>query len=193
MIPAFHTEMRARAAGIAYQQRLTRSLILSGGYNFGVRYDLDLSVPVFGTASSDLKPDFSDEARTEARWYRSEASVMAELIKFEHGVPPESLILEEDSKTTKENAEYCKLIIERCGWGKVGLLTLLFHMERALQAFQEAGVELEPIFAENLLVLESKDWISQIVDYYSTPKGGKQWDVEQLKKLLAENKSIGEL
>lgn len=193
MVPAFHTEMRARAAGIAYQHKITRRFILSGGYNIGVRYDLDLSVPVFGTAASDREPDFSDEARLRAKWYRSEASVMAELMRVICCVPPEALIFEEDSKTTKENAQYCKEIVERCGLKETGLLTLLFHMERALNGFQEAGIELKPVFAEDLLVLESEDWIDRIADYYSVPKGGKQWDTERIKELLAGDKSIGEL
>ncbi len=194
IIPATHTEMRTRAAGIAYQQNVTQRFIVSGGYNFGVRYDLDLSVPIFGTQASDRKPDFSDEARMKARWYRSEASVMAELLKTEYDIPPEILILEEDSKTTKENAQYCKVIAERCGWKKIGLLTLLYHMGKALKEFQEAGLQIEPLFAEDLLMLESRvKWVSQIYKYYSIPKGGKQWDVEKIRELLDSGKSIGEL
>ena len=193
MILAFHTEMRARAAGIIYQQKMAQRLIVSGGYNIGVRYDLDISVPVFGTTSSDRKPDFSDEARIKARWYRSEASVMAELIRVRYCVPSEALILEEDSRTTKENANYCREIVERCGFKEVGLLTLLYHMERAMGDFREAGVDPRPLFAEDFLVLEDKSWVDRIVEYYSTSKGGRQWDTEKIKKLLFDNKSIGEM
>ena len=71
IVPAFFTEMRARVAGIAHQLGICPRIILSGGYNIGVRYDIDLSVPVFGTASSDRNPDFSEEARVKARIYRS--------------------------------------------------------------------------------------------------------------------------
>lgn len=194
MMPAFHTEMRARAAGVVYQQNIAPKFILSGGYNFGVRYDLDLSVPVFGTPTSDRKPDFSDETRIKAKWYRSEASVIAELLRTEYGVPPEVLILEEDSKTTKENAQYCKAIAERCGWKKIGLLTSLYHMERALKDFQEVGLKVEPLFAEDLLPLEEKSWIARICEYYSVPRGGKQWDVEKIREILTTaGKTIGEL
>lgn len=193
MVPALHTEMRARAAGIAYQQKITQSFIVSGGYNVGVRYDLDILMPVFGTQDSNKKPDFSDEARVRARWYRSESSVVAEAMRLNYGVPPEALILEEDSKTTKENAKNCRSIIERCGLKKVGLLTLLYHMERALKDFQEIGIDISPLFAEDLLILESKDWISRITDYYSVPKGGKQWDIKRIKELLSDDKSIGTL
>jgi len=172
---------------------LHRIFFFSGGYNFGVRYDLDLSVPVFGTAKSDRQPDFSEKARIKARWYRSEASVIAELIKTEYDVPPEALILEEDSKETSENAKFCKEIIERCHWKKVGLLTLLYHMERALKAYEKAELEVEPLFAEDLLVLEDKSWIKKICQYYSVPKGGKQWNTEKIRELLSSGKSIGEL
>jgi len=193
MTPAFHTEMRARAAGVAYQRNMAQRFILSGGYNFGVRYDLDLSVPVFGTPASDRKPDFSDEACLKARWYRSEASLIAELMKTEYGVLPEVLILEEDSKTTKENAQYCKAIVERCGWKKIGLLTLLYHMEKSLKEFQEAGLEVELLFAEDLLSLEDNSWMDRVCEYYSVPKGGKQWDTDKIREFLANRKSIGEL
>ncbi len=187
---AFFTEMRTRAAGISYQEGLTRVLVLSGGYNIGVRYDVDLSVPVFGTPNSDRKPNFSEKAYRKARCYRSEASVMAEFLRAEYGVPPESIILEEDSRTTKENALSCKGIVDRSGWKKVALLTQLYHMERALKTFWDAGVQVSPLFAEDLLPLENGCWIDKICEYYSVPKGGKQWDTEKIRELLSKGESV---
>jgi len=184
IVPAFFTEMRARAAGIAHQLGICPRIILSGGYNIGVRYDIDLSVPVFGTASSDRCPDFGVEARVKARIYRSEASVMAEFITRHYKVPPEDMILEEESRSTEENALYCKGIAKRSGWKRIGLLTQLYHMERALGSFGKVGLEVIPLFAEDFLPMENNSWIDKICKYYSVPKGGKQWDIQKMSTLL---------
>lgn len=194
MVPALHTEMRARAAGTAYRKNLTPRFVLTGGYNIGVRYGLDLLIPTFGAEGSNRKPNFSEKSGIKAKRYRSEASVMAEFIRKNYNMPPEALILEEDSRTTEENARYCKLIVERCGFKKIGLLTSLYHMERALKEFRKAGLKVEPIFAEDLLPLESKQWINRICKYYSRPKGGKQWPIKKIRAILTgSNRSLAEL
>ena len=191
LVPAYFTEMRATAAGIAYDRGISPKVVISGGYNVGVRYDAELSVPVFGTAKSDRKPDFSDEARKKARLYRSEASIIAEFMQRYYGLPPESIILEEDSENTRENAQYCKGIVERSGWKEVGLITQLYHMERALLAFEEVGLKVVPLFAEDLLPFEDNAWIDKVCAYYSVPKGGKQWDTRKMRELLSKRQTIG--
>lgn len=205
MVPAFHTEMKVRAAGIAWQQQIANKFILIGGYNFDVRYELYLDVPVFGTKNSNRKPDFSDEAKKRARYYRSEASVMAEMIKREYDVWPQALILEEESSTTQQNAELCAEILEdlffsRAGGKKatIGIIALLYHMERALAEFKKAFEEKEvsdllsihPLFAENLLATRNDTWISRICQYYSIPQAGKQWDTGKIKQLLIAGQSL---
>jgi len=51
-----HTELKARAAGIALQKRITNRFIVSGGYNFYLRYN---ETEILKT------PDFSFEAFTQ--------------------------------------------------------------------------------------------------------------------------------
>jgi len=195
---AFHTEMKAKAAGIAFQQKVASQFILSGGYNFGVCYDLILKVPVFGTPNSDRKTDFSDEAKRKAKHFRSESSVMAQFMRKQYKVSPWAYTLEEDSATTKENAEFCARILQDMysEKTKVGILALLYHMERALKEFQtefaKIGDQFEavPLFAENLLVYEDLDWIKRICEYYNVPKAGKQWDVEKIRELLSARQSL---
>ncbi|MBI2054136.1 MAG: YdcF family protein [Candidatus Staskawiczbacteria bacterium] len=207
MVPAFHTEMKARAAGIAWQQLSNNKFILTGGYNIGVRYAMELDVPVYGTPGSDKKPDFSEEAKQRASRYRSEASVIAEVMKKEYGIPLWALLLEEESATTQQNAEFCADIVEDLFWSRVGgqrarigILTLLYHMERALKEFKKAFAEKKvddvafvyPLFAENLLSFETQ-WVDKICQYYSVPKGGKQWDVKKIRRLLSKGKSLNSL
>lgn len=202
MRPAVHTDMRARAAAIAWQRNMTERFIVSGGYNVGVRYDLDLKVPIFGRPGSDRQPDFSEEAKQRARVYRSEASIIAEVMRKEYDVPSEALIFEEDSDTTSANAKKTKEILERLGVKRVAILTLLYHMEKALEEFRKVGVDavLVSVFAEDILALDhTLNWAAEIVDYYKEPRGSKQWDAERIREIMqarAEGElslSVGEL
>ncbi len=199
-----HTKMRAHAAGMANQHGAAKSFILSGGYNIGVRYDLHLSVPVFGTEKSDRKPDYSQEAKNRARQWRSEASLIGEIMRKEYKVPPQKLIFEEDSATTQENAQRCARIIREMDYTKVGILTQLYHMKRSLTEFRTelTAISTVPIFAEELLFsdrlsddtwLQGKDWLFEICSYYAVPKGGKQYNPDRIRQLLMEGKSLAEM
>jgi len=42
-----------------------------------------------------------------------------------------------------------------------------------------------------LLVLEGES--DKVCQYYSVPKGGKQWPVDKIRELLSSGRSIGEL
>jgi len=184
---ALHTELKTRAAGIAWQREITKRFIISGGYNFEVRY----------TDNGILKkPDFSFKAFVRGRRKRSEAQIIAEFLQKEYGVPLEAIFLEELSATTKESAEILKILLKRptFKFAKIiAILTLLYHMERALPIFKETGLKVKPLFAEDLLILEDKSWIKRICNYYSIPKEGKQWNVSEIRELLSNRKSIGGL
>ena len=194
-----HTELKARAAGIAWQKGITKRFIISGGYNFEIRY----------TDNEILKnPDFSFEAFARGRQKKSEAQVIAEFLQKEYGIPLEAMFLEELSTTTEENAEILKILLKRTTFEFAGtfmyelteintvrtaILTLLYHMERALPTFKETGLGVEPLFAEDLLALEGESGIEKVCQYYSVPKGGKQWPVDKIRELLSSGRSIGEL
>lgn len=208
---AFHTEMKARAAGIACQSQYANKFILSGGYNFFVRYDLNRDVPVYGSTPDSQKPDFSDSTQKKAKIYRSEASLIAQFMRQEYEAHEEMLILEEDSKTNLENAQFCREIVRRLyqkeksrlGPYSVGILTLLYHMEKALPLFQNEmkeikgrnghKIDIASFFAEDILVKADNSWVGEICSYYKDPKGGKQWDIRKMKKLFEQGKSIAAL
>ena len=185
-ILAPHTELKARAAAIAWREGITKKLIVSGGYNFGVRYD----------DSEILKTlDFSFGAFVDARMCQSEAEIISGYIA-RYAVPLGVMFLEELSATTEENAEVLKIILKRTTFTfakKIAILTLAYHMEKALPVFKNAGLEVEPLFAEDLLALEGETGIAQVCNYYSVPKGGKQWPVDKIRELLTSGRSIGEL
>lgn len=68
--------------------------------------------------------------------FASEAAAMRELL-MDLGVPSSAIMLEESSRTTRENAEFTRKII---GTGRIALVTSAFHMPRAAATFQRAGV-----------------------------------------------------
>jgi len=184
---ALHTELKARAAGVAWRKGIGERFIISGGYNWGVRY---------GDKQIFPKPDFSFEAFTRARRIgKSEAEIIRDFMRERCGVPEDAMLLEEVSATTEENAEFLRIILERPTFSEAkgtAVLTLVHHMERALPAFR-AILEVDPLFAEDLLASQGSVWIDRICEFYESPKEGRQWDTNRIRELLTNGKSVGEL
>ncbi len=194
-----HTEMRTKASAYAMRSGLTERLMIAGGSNFGVRYDDE---KIFGVEHpTQKKPSFTFEAFSASDFNRkSESAVIKHMLVYIYGLNPDKIFAETLSATTEENAEFIKIILRRrpmfTGKEKIGILTLLYHMERALPIFRMAGLNVEPVFAENILASNDecgKDQVNQICDYYSTPKSGKQYSVDKIRQLLTEDKSLAEL
>jgi len=59
------------------------------------------------------------------------------------GVPPEDIVTEDTSLSTRENALACARLLKEEP-GPYVLLTSDFHMFRALRAFRKAGIEIQP-------------------------------------------------
>lgn len=180
---AFHTEMRARAAGVAYRSGMASLLIVSGGHNTGVRYSLQTNT-VFP------EPNLSPFALIKARLYPSEARVIAQFLHEAYAVDWRAMILEEKSTDTDQNADNCKRIIERRGLTRIAVLTSLYHMEKAMTSFRKSGLDVRPLYAEDLLIIEDQTWINRIVEYYMLPRGGKSWDVERIRRNLLGGWSV---
>lgn len=184
---ATHTELKARAAGVAWARGIAKRFIISGGYNWGVRYDDEQILP---------KPDFSFEAFARARRHgKSEAEVIGDYMKERCDVPEDAMLLEESSATTEENAEFLGIILKRPTFAEaktVAILTLLHHMAKALPVFGTI-MKVEPLFAEDLLTMDDHAWIDLICRYYGVPRDGKKWDVKKMRSLLTNGNSVGEL
>jgi len=93
-----------------YKQGLAPKIILSGGRSPGLEGRTDL--------------------QTEAQAMR--------LLLLDLGVPDNALVLEESSRSTKENVNNTKTLV---GNQPVALVTSAFHMPRAMRNFQEMGVK----------------------------------------------------
>jgi uncharacterized SAM-binding protein YcdF (DUF218 family) len=59
-------------------------------------------------------------------------------------VPRERILLEEQSRNTRENAVHSADLLKARGFETVLLVTSAFHMRRALAAFRAVGVEAIP-------------------------------------------------
>ena len=67
-----------------------------------------------------------------------EAAVMAKILK-EQGVPSERIVLEEEARSTIENFEKVKKLVDPDK--PLGLITSDYHMDRALRMARQAGFE----------------------------------------------------
>lgn len=73
----------------------------------------------------------------------SEAAAMRRFL-LDLGVPADAILLEGNSRTTRENAIDTAAILRREGLKQVLLVTSALHMPRALAAFRTAGVDAIP-------------------------------------------------
>ena len=187
---AIHTKMRTEATAFLLSERFAKKAIILGGSNFGIRYNYTEILN---------SPDFSFEAFAGAHYEGdAESIVIKEYLVNIWSIPYYDIFAETLSATTEENAEFLKILLRRrpmfTGKEKIGLLTLLYHMERALPVFKKAGLDVIPIFAEEVLFEQSSSFnLNEILNYYKTPKGGKQYPVEEIKRLLTQGKSLIEL
>lgn len=59
------------------------------------------------------------------------------------GVPKEKLHIEDNSKNTKENAEFSLRLLRKCGCKKVIIVTSWYHSRRALACFRHFDKDIE--------------------------------------------------
>lgn len=71
---------------------------------------------------------------------RSEASACRELL-LERGVPPDAIYLEDQSRSTQQNAIFSSQIMAANGWQDALLVTDAFHMLRAGWIFSGEGIQ----------------------------------------------------
>ena len=73
----------------------------------------------------------------------TEGPALARLLK-EWGVPEASIVVEDRSRNTYENAHYTKALIDEHGWKRVLLVTSALHMPRAMLIFTGVGIDAVP-------------------------------------------------
>jgi uncharacterized SAM-binding protein YcdF (DUF218 family) len=81
----------------------------------------------------------------------SEARRLRQLA-LEYGVPPAALLLEERSRTTRENAVYTQELLQQQGLKRILLVTSAAHMRRAVGVFRAVGIDVVPAPTDVLVV-----------------------------------------
>lgn len=61
------------------------------------------------------------------------------------GVPPDQVIVEQDSRDTFENAKYAQQIVARFNYKAPLLVTSGYHMKRAVLSFSKVGIQVIPV------------------------------------------------
>jgi hypothetical protein len=183
--PAEHTAMKIEAAVICWKRKLSEKFFISGGYNVGIRYNPKQILQ---------PPNFSFEALAKARWLGpSEAQVICEEM-VKKGVPQEKIFLEELSTTSEENAEMLRIILKRTtfqGIKKIGIMSLLYHLQRVASLFKERIPEVDFLLAEDLLAMDGQ--VGRVVNFYQSPRGGQEWPYEKIRELLSLGRSLKEM
>jgi uncharacterized SAM-binding protein YcdF (DUF218 family) len=88
----------------------------------------------------------------------SEALLMARVLEEDFHIKPRWL--EEQSRTTRENAEQSRIILRRERVERVYLVTHAWHMARAMYAFRTAGVDAVPApFGFHSLSAADRTWL----------------------------------
>jgi len=74
------------------------------------------------------------------------------------GIPDDSLILEDESKNTYENAIFSKKILTERKMNKIILVTSAFHMERSIRIFREQGFEVQAFPTDYKSLINDFNW-----------------------------------
>ena len=86
-------------------------------------------------------PDETAGLRNEGRGSRQRSS--NELIDW--GIAPERVVIEDQSRNTRENAVESARVARERGWKTILVVTSAFHMERALGCFRAVGLEVDAL------------------------------------------------
>jgi uncharacterized SAM-binding protein YcdF (DUF218 family) len=108
----------------------------------------------------------------------SEAELIRDLL-VEFGVPDEVIVLETESRNTRENAVNAATIFRQRGWQSGLLVTSGAHMPRALAVFRRAGLAVTPaatdIQATYPLYNSSLDLLPDAWALVTTTAAIKEW------------------
>ncbi len=74
--------------------------------------------------------------------HSTEGALMKQALETEFGVPV--TWVEEDSRTTWENAVFTAALLRQAGIGKIVVVTHRWHLPRALRSFERAGIRAVP-------------------------------------------------
>ncbi len=72
-------------------------------------------------------------------------SVLMKDLAVEFGVPKEKIIIETESRNTRENALYAKRLLDKNNVKRIILITSAFHLPRSCALFKKVGIDVIPV------------------------------------------------
>ncbi len=78
------------------------------------------------------------------------------------GVPADRVVLERESRNTRENAERSALVVRERGWKTLLLVTSAMHMPRAAAAFRKAGLEVDLLPVDRRYGAKDGSWLPRV-------------------------------
>lgn len=111
----------------------------------------------------------------------SEARAM-QLFLRDLGVPAKATLLEEQSRTTRQNAAFSAAILKRRGIDRVLLVTSALHMRRAASHFAAAGIDVIPAATdyETGFVADWQRWLPDAGALAQSGQAMKEWVGQQV-------------
>lgn len=133
-----------------------------------------------------VKNNISDKlifcgGKTAGKDYPSEAEAMKRFLleKFPE-ISEDSLLLEEESMDTKQNAEFSKKIIEANEFSNIAFLTTSSHIPRSKKLFKKAGLILDSLSSQEIV----SEFAPDIYKEYKNEFGKSEIVLEKIADFL---------
>ena len=119
--------------------------------------------------------------KTAGKNYPSEAEAMRNfLISKYPDIPESSIILEDKSFDTKQNAKNSKLLIENNNFKRISFITTKAHIPRSKKLFKDVGLDIEGHSAEEIVERNAPE----IFEEYKKEFGISEVYLEKLALIL---------
>ncbi len=107
--------------------------------------------------------------KTAGQRFPSEASKMYEYMKSKYPeIPDDGVVLEERSLTTFENAKEVKSLMRAMNRNTAALLTIGFHLPRAVKVFRDHRMDVSGFASERVLTENSEKYKAFVGRYLSS-------------------------
>ena len=198
-----HMNMRAQSAAYMARDFPSAHLIICGGFCIGKRYPLTLDEPLIQPAN------YSAEAARYASQFPSESAFVAMWLndhpfaQNQPGVSFERMTLDQESRTTTENAECATDILNaschKTHDQRTGVISMVYHLLRPRENCMEVFTKTLtakgfappiPVFTEEVLYRENRFWLEHINNFYQEPQSGFHWDANEICRRLKADESL---
>lgn len=95
-------------------------------------------------------------------WIKSEAEIMKDYL-IEHGIEPNRILIENESRDTVENLRFTKKIMEQKGYKSCVIVSNSFHMRRIIIIAKNVGIR-ATFYCNRSLITALEQWNPTIME-----------------------------